>query len=154
MVDYRKVLVESLVPHSPPMVLIDEVLEFDDNSLLAAVDIYGNCMFYNRDIEGVPAWVGIEYMAQAISAFAGIQALKRGEEIKPGFLLGTRKLLLYKKVLKAGQRYEIRVTQLIKDTSGLASFASTVTLGAEVCVEAKVNVFEAANSSDIRAGMV
>ena len=39
---------------------------------------------------GVPAWAGVEYMAQTIAAHAGVEARARGEPPAIGFLLGTR----------------------------------------------------------------
>ena len=38
----------------------------------------------------VPAWVGIEYMAQAIAAWAGCRARAAGKPPQLGFLLGSR----------------------------------------------------------------
>lgn len=142
MTDYTQVPVSSLVPHSAPMVLLDAVLEYGEKYLVAAVDIHPGCRFYDATLEGVPAWVSIEYMAQAISAWAGVQARQKGENIKVGFLLGSRKLLLPVKVLAAGQRYTVAVKQLLRDDSGLASFDCQVLLADKICVEARVNVYE------------
>ncbi len=99
-------------------------------------------MFYDATLNGVPAWVGIEYMAQAISALAGLRAKEKNQGIKLGFLLGTRKLLLVYKVLVAGQRYRIHVKQMFWDESGMANFECEIFHDQELCVEAKVNVFE------------
>jgi predicted hotdog family 3-hydroxylacyl-ACP dehydratase len=90
----------------------------------------------------VPAWVGIEYMAQAISALGGLRAIEKNESIKIGFLLGTRKMLLQQKVLRAGRCYQVHVRQLFWDDSGLAHFDCEIRDGQELCVTAKVTVFE------------
>ena len=60
--------IRSLVPHAGPMVLLDRVISVDEDSLLAEVRIRSDSLFCNTD--GVGAWVGIEYMAQAIGAWA------------------------------------------------------------------------------------
>ena len=39
---------------------------------------------------GVPAWVGLEYMAQTVAAYSGALGLARGGAVKVGMLLGTR----------------------------------------------------------------
>ncbi len=62
--------IRSLVPHAGPMVLLDRVISVDEDSLLAEVRIRSDSLFCN--IDGVGAWVGIEYMAQAIGAWRGI----------------------------------------------------------------------------------
>ena len=81
--------IRSLVPHAGSMVLLDRVISVEENSLCAEVGIRSDSLFCNAD--GVGAWVGIEYMAQAIGAYAGYRARLRGEPVKIGFLLGTRR---------------------------------------------------------------
>ena len=54
--------IEKLVPHARPMLLLDEVLEYDEKSLLAAARIGPSHPFHAEG--GVPAHVGIELMAQ------------------------------------------------------------------------------------------
>jgi predicted hotdog family 3-hydroxylacyl-ACP dehydratase len=142
MLDCTKYSVEELIPHSPPMVLLDRILHYDSMNLLAEVTIHTDCMFYDTAVHGVPAWVGIEYMAQAISALAGLRAREKREGIKMGFLLGTRKLQLPHKVLLAGRCYQVHVKQLFWDASGLANFECEIRHEQEVCVSARVNVFE------------
>ena len=81
--------IRSLLPHSGPMVLLDRVIAADEESLCAEVRIRQNSLFCNAD--GVGAWVGLEYMAQAIGAYAGYTAKLRDDPIRVGFLLGTRR---------------------------------------------------------------
>lgn len=142
MLDCTKFSVEELIPHSPPMVLLDRILHYDSMNLIAEISIHTDCMFYDAAVKGVPSWVGIEYMAQAISALAGLRAREKNGSIKIGFLLGTRKMLLQQKVLLAGSTYQIHVKQLFWDPSGLANFECEIREGKELCVTAKVNVFE------------
>ncbi len=47
-------------------------------------------MFYESPV-GVPSYVGIEYIAQTVAAHAGMAALEKGELVRVGFLLGTRR---------------------------------------------------------------
>ena len=72
--------IRSLVPHSGTMVLLDRVISADENTLCAEVVIRPDSLFYADG--GVGAWVGIEYMAQAIGAYAGYRARLRGEFIR------------------------------------------------------------------------
>ena len=142
MLDCTAIAVEELIPHSPPMVLLDRILKYDNMSLVAEVFISPDSRFFEPSFEGVPAWVGIEYMAQAISALAGLRAREKHQAIKLGFLLGTRKLQLQHKVLHSGNCYHIYVKQLFWDESGLASFECEIRQQDEVCVAARINVFE------------
>lgn len=153
MIDYTQYPVSSLVPHTSPMILIDSVLDYSDTHLLAAVDIREQSMLYDALLGGVPAWVGIEYMAQTISAWAGVQAKQKGQPVKLGLLLGSRRLQLTEKVLAAGQRYLVRVEQLFRDDSGLASFDCRITQAEVTCVEARINVFEVNDIMQISGGL-
>ena len=81
--------VATLVPHSGRMVLLDRVLSADADNLCAEVRIHADSVLAGA--QGVGAWVGIEYMAQAIAAHAGWSARQRGGDVKVGFLLGARK---------------------------------------------------------------
>src|SRR5690606_41142867 len=63
--------VEDLVLHRPPLLLLQSVSHWDVGHVEAIADPVDSYLF--ADGEGnVPAWVGLEYMAQAISAYAGI----------------------------------------------------------------------------------
>ncbi|MGN6975849.1 ApeP family dehydratase, partial [Neisseria sp. P0006.S006] len=85
--------VASLLPHSGHMVLIDCVKEFGDDYTVCRAPV-GNKHILLQD--GVlPSMAYMELMAQGIGAFAGIEALKAGEPVRLGFLLGTRKLDLF-----------------------------------------------------------
>lgn len=162
--NFKDYPVEALIPHSGPMVLIDQILEFSEQHLVAEIKIEEHCKFYQESKQGVPAWVGVEYMSQAIAALAGIYAKQQGREIKLGFLLGTRKYHINQTVFKRDQVYRIEVSQLYKDDSGLASFDCRIMENRSAledsadqqsdvalleCVRAKLNVFETNNLQDI-----
>lgn len=146
MFDLNLITVEEVVPHAPPMVLLDRIVHYEGMVLVAEVTITPDSMFYRSELGGVPSWVGIEYMAQAISALSGLRAKERNQSVKLGFLLGTRKLLLPRNLLKCGALCQIHVKQLLWDDSGLANFECRILCGDEVCVEARVNVYQTAET--------
>ena len=83
--------IAALVPQAGPMCLLDRVLEHGPSHTLCAVDPGRSRLFAAPD-GSVPAWVGLEYMAQCIAAHGGLVALARGEPPRPGVLLGSRRL--------------------------------------------------------------
>ena len=107
-----------LLPHAPPMALLSRTLLVSDEAYEAEVDILESSLFCSQG--AVPAWVGIEYMAQAIAAFAGAEALRRGEGVKVGFLLGSREYHCSAPYFKVGSTLSIRVKKVIHDPSGLS----------------------------------
>ena len=86
--NFADIPVRELVPQEPPMVFLDRVLAYEENSLTTETTVDRENPFCEDD--GMPAWVGIEYMAQSVAAYAGVQARLRGEPPMVGFLLGTR----------------------------------------------------------------
>lgn len=74
-----------ILPHQGAMLLLDRILSWDECGLTAEVVIEERSTFFKD--HGVPSWVGIEYMAQAVAAWGGV----RGEGPQVGFLLGVKK---------------------------------------------------------------
>ncbi len=70
------------------MCLLDTLLEAGEESLLA--EVTPRCQSLFAVPEGIPAWVGIEWLAQAIAAWSGRRALAKGGTPRIGFLLGSR----------------------------------------------------------------
>lgn len=96
-----------LLPHAGPAVLLDEVVACTDTGLLAEVTIHPGSPFHQDN--GVPAHVGIEYMAQACGAFSGVKALRAGKAPRMGFLLGTRRYLATRAWFTDGERLVVEV---------------------------------------------
>lgn len=105
--------IAELIPHSGRMVLLDRIINVDEHCLTAELTVRNDGLF--GDDKTVPAYVGIEYMAQAIAAYAGIQAKHAGEPIKLGFLLGTRCYTSNIGSFAVGTLLAIQVTKIIQD---------------------------------------
>jgi predicted hotdog family 3-hydroxylacyl-ACP dehydratase len=73
------------------MILIEEVFETTPEGLTATVRIGEDSQFFESP-RGVPTFAGIEYIAQTVAALAGLRAKRAGEDVRLGFLLGTRRL--------------------------------------------------------------
>lgn len=79
----------TVLPHAYPMILLDEVVRTGPSSVSSKVRIGEDSLFYEAPL-GVPSYIGIEYIAQTVAAYAGMVALAKGEPVRVGFLLGTR----------------------------------------------------------------
>lgn len=136
--------VAELVPHSGTMSLLDSTLHWDHKSLLAQVTIRPDTLFVTDN--GVPAWVGIEYMAQSVAAFAGVRAKVAGEAIRIGFLVGTRKYHCNSPYFPLGSTLTIKVTEELRGENGLGVFICRITSAANsatmIVAEANLNVFQ------------
>ena len=138
---------EELLPHRPPMVLIDGVESFDaaEERLVARVTITENQLFYTAG--GVPNWVAIEYMAQAAAALVGCHdnLVAPDRPVRPGLMLGTRKLDLKLARFEAGKTYRIMAERVFSDADA-ASFACSIEDEAGVTVAtATLNAYRPPN---------
>ena len=138
MMDFNTIDVAELIPHSGKMVLLDRIIDCDDNSLSAECVVRDDGLLGND--KTVPAWAGIEYMAQAIAAYAGMMAKRAGKPVKPGFLLGTRRYNSNVAEFKAGSTLKVRVEKIIQDNA-LGAFECKIQ-GDGVEVSANLNVYQ------------
>ncbi|SFG10724.1 Predicted 3-hydroxylacyl-ACP dehydratase, HotDog domain [Duganella sp. CF458] len=137
--------IRQLVPHSGQMVLLDRALHADADHLCAEVRIHPASMLAGAD--GVGSWVGIEYMAQAIAAHAGWLALQRGEEVKVGFLLGSRKYEAKVPNFALGSVLQVHVRRVLQSENGLGAFECRIDIvdGLANAAAATVTVFQPDN---------
>ena len=138
--------IRSLVPHAGAMLLLDRVVSADADNLLAEVRIRSDSLFCNGD--GVGVWVGIEYMAQAIAAWAGCIARSRDEPVKLGFLLGTRRYECSRPIFVIGSLLQVHVRRVFQDESGLGSFECHIDDEQGRVATATVTVFQPHNVND------
>lgn len=80
--------VERFIPHRKPMALIDEIIEINQDLVHAKTIITKGNIFYDAQINGIYAWVGIEFMAQTMAAFASSQNPHQEPQI--GYLISVR----------------------------------------------------------------
>lgn len=130
--------IEQLLPHAGKMMLLDHVLTFDDESMTVQVTVRGDGLF--GDDSGVPAWLGIEYMAQTVAAHGGLMCRLAGKPLNPGFLLGTRRYHCNVSRLVAGTVLIVAVNRLLQD-QGLGVFDCQAT-GDGVTISAKLSVYQ------------
>lgn len=116
--------IRTLVPHAGPMVLLDRLVAVGDETLCAEVVITADTVFCNG--QGVGAWIGIEYMAQAVAAFAGYEAQQRGNPVKVGFLLGSRRYESSRPNFALGSRLHVHVQRTLQGENGLGAFGCRI----------------------------
>jgi len=112
--------VEQLVPHRGRMSLLDTIVEYGEDWLRARVAPRADGPFATPD--GVPGWVGIEYMAQAASAFGGIEQIQRGERPSVGLLIGARYYRCMQDHFAFGVPLDVHVTIAMRDAEDFAAY--------------------------------
>jgi len=135
--------IAEVVPHRPPMLLLDRVLAYDGERVICEVVLEPDSPFVEKTERGaeVPAVVGIEYMAQTIAAGAGLSARDKGEPARVGFLLGCRDLAIAVDSFRVGDRLTIEARRTWGENE-LGSFACKVRRGDDVLVEGALTVYQ------------
>lgn len=134
-----------ILPHRAPMVLIDRIVALRADHIESEVTIGQDSLFRRGD--AVPAYVGVEYMAQTCAAFAGLEASARGEAARSGFLLAARNYRARVSEFPLGTTLSVRVTQVHREAGGLSLVEGKIYArdDATPLVEATLTVFEVAD---------
>ncbi|MGH7837505.1 MAG: 3-hydroxylacyl-ACP dehydratase [Candidatus Binataceae bacterium] len=136
-------LLEALLTHRPPMLLLDQVIGYDERHLAARVTITEASLFLAP--QGVPAYLAIEYMAQACGAFAGVTALDAGEPVKIGFLIGARGCRLLAPWFRVGDQLLVSSALVFRDEQ-MAVFDCKIEIAGELAAAARLNVYQPDNA--------
>ncbi|WP_203143240.1 ApeP family dehydratase [Marinobacter mangrovi] len=131
--------VAEVVPQSATMSLLTHITDYGDDHVRTAVTIGPDSLFCDR--QGVPAWVGLEYMAQSIGAFAGIHERLNGQAPQIGFLVGSRRYQCNQPVFPVGTKLEITAERSYQADNGLGVFNCTIE-GDGILATAALNVYQ------------
>jgi predicted hotdog family 3-hydroxylacyl-ACP dehydratase len=134
------------------MLLIDRLIEASETHAVGEVLISEASSFFKPG-HGVPAYVGLEYMAQTVAAFDGARRMATGEAPAIGFLLGTRRYAATRGYFMAGELLCIRA-EMIFNEGGMASFDCTVNIGDELRASAALNVYRPENGEFASMGNI
>ncbi|HKP94980.1 MAG TPA: 3-hydroxylacyl-ACP dehydratase [Fibrobacteria bacterium] len=136
--------IAALLPHRAPMILLDEACGMEGEFFKAKVRITPASPFFSPGVPGgVPAWVGLEYMAQTVAAYSGAQGLARGGEVKAGMLLGTREYAAEIPIFPDGRELEVLARIDIFQENGVSSMHCRIReSGGRILAQAQINVID------------
>lgn len=112
--------VDELVPHRGAMCLLDTIDDYGAEWLRATVTPRASGVFAAAG--AVPAWIGIEYMAQAAAAFGGIEQVQRGETPSIGMLIGARYYRCMQDVFPFDASLSVFVKIAMRDSADFAAY--------------------------------
>lgn len=129
------------VLHRKPMLFLDKLVDIGAD--------FASCEWVvSEDFEltvpglGVPAYAGVEYMAQCIAVHAGARARALGFVPPHGYLLGTRHYNCSVSHFEPGLTYQASCQELFRDTQGMGSFACRILLNGDSIASANLAVLE------------
>jgi predicted hotdog family 3-hydroxylacyl-ACP dehydratase len=135
--------IRDLIPHEPPMLLLDRIVSYIDDTVTCEVQIKAESAFLeeNQGAEKqVPAVLGLEYMAQCVAAYAGITAQRQGRAPRIGFLIGCRELRLATEGFSVGDTLTVEA-RWVWGENELGSFACQVTRAGQKVVWGTLSVY-------------
>lgn len=136
--------IENLIAHRGNMLLLDRVVDADDESCRTEYTPRADAWY--ADASGnMPAWIGLELMAQTIAAYIGVHKQTTGQPPKQGVLLGTRSYKSEVPFHAAGTCLCMEARVSFRDESGLGAFECRITRAGkqeEVLATAMLKVYE------------
>jgi predicted hotdog family 3-hydroxylacyl-ACP dehydratase len=133
--------VAALLPHAGQAILIDALLEVGDDGARSVARISSAHPFFVAG-KGVPAWGGIEMMAQTVAARAGFEGRLAGRAPRAGMLLGTRRYRVHQPWFAEGANLLIEADHAYGGAGGICVCECRILEGGKRLVEAAITILE------------
>lgn len=132
--------ISAYVPHRPPMLLVDDVLEVSERRIVCTATIRDDCAFA---IDGVvhPSAM-IEFAAQACAAGVGVLTARTGQRPKLGLIAGCREIAFAVDNFLVGDELTITAETSVGQAP-VTAFTCTVVRAGDVCATIQLSVVDA-----------
>lgn len=131
---------DDLIPHRPPIKMIDSIVEFNDASKSSVLEykVDKNSNFLNSD-GTLDEECFLEIIAQAAAAQHGFNLKRKNSEKEQGLLVGVRHLEIHGKVF-AGDTLKIMV-QCGTEIETVSSVSGKILKGDQIIAESIITVW-------------
>jgi predicted hotdog family 3-hydroxylacyl-ACP dehydratase len=133
--------IEELVPHRGAMLWLTRLVSGGRDAVEAEAFVPRDA-WYLDERGAVPAWLGIELMAQALAAHVGLQGWLAGKPPRPGVLLGCRAYRAEAAALPAGTPLRVRAALVYRDETGFGAYDCVLEAGGRELACATLKVYE------------
>jgi predicted hotdog family 3-hydroxylacyl-ACP dehydratase len=139
------------VPHQFDALLLDEVTRVSEHALEARMVVRSGTAF-SDELGNLPAWVGPEIMAQAVSALAGHRSHSQsGRPAAIGLLLGIRSYFAPHGEFRCGEELRVSVDESSEDAGWAVFHCSISGLSGQVIASGTLTVFQPPDDSFLDA---
>jgi predicted hotdog family 3-hydroxylacyl-ACP dehydratase len=121
------------------MVLLDEVLEGGSDWISCGVALQPESPFAEEGC--VPGLVALEYMAQCVAAFAGLEARGKGEPVRIGYIIGIRRIGFQVESFPVGRTLTVNAKRVWGDDA-LGNFECRVEMDGRSVSTAVISVYQ------------
>ncbi|UCD06649.1 MAG: 3-hydroxyacyl-ACP dehydratase FabZ [candidate division WOR-3 bacterium] len=126
--------IKKILPHRPPFLFVDEVLEVSDERILAKRLIRDDEYFFTGHFPGEPIMPGV-LMVEAIAQAGGVMLLRNRRNAIPLFMAIDR--VRFRKIVKPGDTL-ILEARLLQDRGKIVKITGTATVNDSVVCEATI----------------
>lgn len=129
-----------LIPHEGPMVLLDELLDWEPGRARCRITIRPEMRFVSDGT--VDTIVSLEYMGQAVAASCGYQAFRGGNDIRVGMIIGCRRMDVEVPELRVGDELMVEVRE-VRAQEEISVYECEVLRGSEPVASAQLTLYHA-----------
>ncbi|WP_227243716.1 hotdog family protein [Paraburkholderia caribensis] len=133
--------IDTILPHRDTMLLVDGVSACGDEALTAYATVRGDAWYADQD-GAMPAWIGIELMAQGVAAHVALLAMRAGGRARPGVLLGTRSYQAHVSAFARDARLTIDVQEVLRSDAGHSAYECTIDHDGTRYADAVIKVYQ------------
>jgi predicted hotdog family 3-hydroxylacyl-ACP dehydratase len=136
--------IERLIPHRGIMLLLEGVSAGDDAAIETHATVPATAWYIDEE-GSVPAWIGIELMAQAVAAHVGLRGWLAGTPPKPGVLLGSRAYRASASSVPPGTLLRVSARMSYSDASGFGVYDCAIRSKSGHLASAALKVYQPAD---------
>jgi len=145
--------IEAVLPHRGAMLLLDRLLAASASMLAAEYQVPEQAWYSNANA-AMPAWIGLEAMAQAVAAHVAVKALRDGGTARLGVLLGTRSYLAQRAEFDAVTVLRIEAREVFYTEAGHSAYECMIVQQDQILAQAVIKVFQPADFDEFIKGSV
>ena len=138
----HKAEIRTLIPHSGLMCLLDEVMQWDDRSIVCVTNTHRDPANPLRRAGRLSALHAFEYGAQAAAVHGGLRARAAGATAPPGYLAALRNARLHATHLDdIDSALEIFASRLFGDSANTV-YECRISAGDVLIAEGRITIVE------------
>ncbi len=131
---------DAWLPHRGRMRLIDSVEHCDADAITCTAVVRPDGLF--GGVDGMPAWIGVELMAQAAAAWSGARARDGGGGPRVGYLVSARRYEAHVPAFVCGATLVVNARCAMAGDNGLRLFDCTIAQADRVLAAGRIGVYE------------
>ncbi|UCD19842.1 MAG: 3-hydroxyacyl-ACP dehydratase FabZ [candidate division WOR-3 bacterium] len=126
--------IKGILPHRPPFLFIDEVMEISEKRILAKKYVREDEYFFKGHFPDEPIMPGV-LMVEAIAQAGGVMLLRKHEKAVPLFMAIEN--AKFRRIVKPGDTLILEV-ELIQARERVVKIAGTARVNDELACEARI----------------